>query len=147
MCSFSEQLSLLHPFDKPFTDDVGARLLSQVKFQATQTRLASALHSVIPLFEQSKSATSVSASDVVLQICFVISDARIDSDNREKVRKIVREMAEKNIVVVLIVIDKNDNENDSIFATKTVEFTENGLVTRGYLDDFPFPYYARHSRN
>jgi midasin len=141
VCAFSEKLTPMHSFSSPFTDEAGASLYSQFKFQASQTRLASALQSVVPMFEEARRLAS-SSSNVVLQICFVISDARIDSDNREKLNKIVRELAEKNILAVLIIIDKNDDHNDSIFATKTVEFTSSGLVTKGYLDEFPFPYYV-----
>jgi len=51
-------------------------------------------------------------------------------------------MADKNILTVLLIIDKNENVKDSILLTKTVDFTENGIVTRSYLDYFPFPYFA-----
>ena len=141
VCAFSEKLRLLHPFDSPFTEDVGAALFSKFKFNATQTRLADALQSVCPIFENAKSFASNSVNSV-LQICFVISDARIDSDNRKKLNKIVQELGEKNVVAVLIVIDKNENNDDSIFATKTVEFSSSGIVTKNYLDKFPFPYYV-----
>lgn len=141
VCAFSERLTPMHAFSSPFTDEAGASLYSRFKFQASQTRLANALQSVVPMFEDARRLASTS-SNVVLQICFVVSDARIDSDNRERLNKVVRELAEKNILAVLIIIDKNDDHNDSIFATKSVEFTSTGLVTKGYLDDFPFPYYV-----
>ena len=43
----------------------------------------------------------------MLQLCFVISDARIDSDNRSQIDDIVRHFAEQHVLVVLIIIDKN----------------------------------------
>jgi hypothetical protein len=141
VCSFAEHVSCLHTFDQPFNETSGSRVLSQFNFSASQTRLASALHAVLPLFEESKSLSS-SSSSISVQICFIISDARIDSENREKLTAIVRELAEKHILAVLIIIDKNENQKDSIFATKSVEFTPTGLVTKSYLDDFPFPYYV-----
>jgi len=71
----------------------------------------------------------------------VISDARLDSDNRLRLDSVVRRMAEQNILVVLIILDKNDDPKDSIFNTKSIEFVEDKIVTKNYLDDFPFPYY------
>ena len=99
------------------------------------------MNAVLPLFEESKLSSS-NSSIIPVQLCFIISDARIDSDNREKLTKIVREMAEKHILSVLIIIDKNEDEKDSIFSTKSVEFTSTGIITKSYLDDFPFPYYV-----
>jgi midasin len=146
VCSFAEHVTCLHHFHQPFNDTAGSRILSQFQFNASQTRLASALQAVLPLFEESKSlsssSSSSSTSSIAVQICFIISDARIDSENREKLTRIIRELAEKNILAVLVIIDKNEDPKDSIFATKSVEFTSRGLVTKSYLDDFPFPYYV-----
>ena len=44
---------------------------------------------------------------MVLQLCFVISDARIDSDNRAQIDEMIRHFAEQHVLVVLIIIDKN----------------------------------------
>jgi midasin len=141
VCSFAEKVTTLHNFGEPFSDQSGAKVLSKFNFSATQTRLASALQAVLPIFEEARLSSSSSAA-VTLQICFVISDAKIDSDNRERLNSIVREMAEKHILAVLIIIDKNENSKDSIFETKSVEFTPSGIVTKRYMDDFPFPYYV-----
>jgi uncharacterized protein with von Willebrand factor type A (vWA) domain len=144
VCSFADHVTCLHGFHQPFNEAAGSRILSQFQFNASQTRLASALQAVLPLFEESKSlsSSSSSSSSIAVQICFIISDARIDSENREKLTTIIRELAERNILAVLVIIDKNEDQKDSIFATKSVEFTANGLVTKSYLDDFPFPYYV-----
>ena len=141
VCSFAEKVTALHNFGEPFSEACGAKVLSKFTFAATQTRLAAALQAVLPMFEEAR-LNSASSGTVTLQICFVISDARIDSDNRERLNNIVRQLAEKHILAVLVIIDKNENSKDSIFETKSVEFTPSGIVTKRYLDDFPFPYYV-----
>ena len=141
--SFADKVSLLHPFGQPFTDDVGASVQTQFDFSEETTQLASSLKAVIPMFEFARSASSAnSSSGQVMQLCFVISDARLDSDNRASLQTLIREMTEQHILVVLVILDLNENKSDSILATKSVEFTPAGkVITRSYLDNFPFPYY------
>jgi midasin len=143
--SFATEVNVLHKFGTPFTEEAGARVVSQFKFQASSTLLSASLSAVLPMFTQARSSAQSSASGAnatVLQICFVISDARIDSDNREKLENTVRMLSEQHILVVLVIIDCNDDPKDSIFNTKSVSFVGNKVVTKSYFDDFPFPYYV-----
>ena len=87
-------------------------------------------------------SSSAQNNAAVLQLCFVISDARIDSDNRTRLDGIVRSMSEKHILPVLLIVDHNDNPKDSIFNTRSVSFVGDKVVTQSYFDDFPFPYYV-----
>jgi midasin len=142
VCAFAEKVQNLHPFGTPFNDEAGAKVVSRFKFEEGRTLLGDSLSAVAPIFEEAASGSSNSRKDsICLQLCFVISDAKLDSDNRERLNGVVRRMAEKNILVVLIILDKNENPSDSIFNTKSVEFVEDKIVTKNYLDDFPFPYY------
>ncbi|CAM9188295.1 unnamed protein product, partial [Ectocarpus fasciculatus] len=144
VCSFSDHVNMLHPFGSPFTDDSGAGVANSLKFNASQTLLAGALDSVIPVFDAARHGqmSNATGSGVVVQLCFLISDARLDTDNRERLNNVVRRMAEKHILVVLIILDQNEDSKDSIFNTKSIEFTDEGIVTRSYLDNFPFPFYV-----
>jgi midasin (ATPase involved in ribosome maturation) len=154
--AFAEDVRVLHPFGgEPFTDEVGAKVISQFTFEAKRTLLASALTAVLPYFEHSQISKSfgkgggggADAGKIHLQLCFVISDARIDTDNRQDLTALIKRMTESNVLVVLLIIDKNENVKDSIFSTKTITFTPNGgIVTKSYFDDFPFPYYAAVQR-
>lgn len=139
--SFAEKAKLLHPFGQPFTDDAGANIHSQFTFHNETTQLAASLESVIPIFQNARSSSSAGGAQT-MQLCFIISDARLDSDNRSELQTLIREMTEQHILVVLVVLDLNKNKNDSILNTKTVEFTPAGkVITKSYLDNFPFPYY------
>lgn len=140
--SFADRVSLLHPFGQPFTDEVGSNVHSKFNFEEETTQLASSLESVIPIFEAARTSSVSSSGSEVMQLCFIISDAKLDSDNRSSLQALIREMTEKHILVVLVVLDLSKNPSDSILNTKSVEFTGSGkLVTKSYLDNFPFPYY------
>ena len=43
---------------------------------------------------------------------------------------------------VLLIVDCNDSSKDSVLKTKSVVFNDTGIITRNYLDDFPFPLFA-----
>jgi midasin len=141
VASFADDVSILHPFGRPFTDDVGADVFQHFKFQASTTRLGASLETCMPLFEQARDSSASSAQSTTLQLCFVISDARIDTDNRDDLQALVRRMAEKHILVVLIIIDKNADDKESVFNTQSVSFTPQGIVMRSYMDNFPFQFY------
>ena len=122
--------------------------MTHFSFEAERTLLRASLEAVAPVFQEAKAGSSSggASGSVILQLCFVISDARIDSDNRARLDNVVRSFAEENVLVVLIVIDKNLDPKDSIFNTRTVEFKGDKVVTSAYLDDFPFPYYVAIQR-
>eukprot|EP01038_Epipyxis_sp_PR26KG_P017461 gene17461-24155_t len=150
--SFSNHTSLLHPFNKPFTDDCGAFILSQFTFNEQQTLLNQSLNDVRALFKQQESKKSnTNNNNIPLQLCFVVSDAKIDSENREKLMNTIHQLQQDNILLVLILLDNhNNNQNESIFNTKVVSFENkvlpnggivNEIKSKNYFDDFPFPYY------
>jgi midasin len=143
--SFADRVSVVHPFGKPFSDDSGSEIFSHFDFSAGRTMLSESLEAVRPIFldaqQSSSSNRSASSAAVTLQLCFIISDAKLDSDNRARLDSIVRDFAEQHVLVVLIIIDRTSNPRDSIFNTRTVEFRENKVVTKPYLENFPFPYY------
>jgi midasin len=148
VCAFAETVRQLHPFGQPFNEEAGARCVSQFLFEQDRTLLGASLSAVAPIFEEAAAGASRASgpSAVCLQICFIISDARLDTDNRARLDAVVRRMAEQNILVVLVILDKNDDPKDSIFNTKSIEFVNDKIVTKSYLDDFPFPYYIAIQR-
>lgn len=145
LLSFAEQVHIVHPFGTPFDDEAGARAFAHFDFSAGRTLLGRSLDAVGPIFadalQASSSGGSRSQTGTTLQLCFVISDARIDSDNRQQLESTIRNLAEQNVLVLLVIIDQNINQGDSIFNTRSVEFVGNKVVTRAYMDSFPFPYY------
>ena len=145
IASFAEDVTVLHKFGTPFTDECGASIVSRFHFEASRTMLSASLHAVKAVFDDARGSICQMnnlSSTAVLQLCFVISDAKIDSDNREHLEAKVRALSEQNILVVLVIIDRSVDPKDSIFNTRSVSFVGNKVVTRSYFDDFPFPYYV-----
>eukprot|EP01033_Poteriospumella_lacustris_P008968 gene8969-6442_t len=146
IASFARDLNVIHPFGKTFTEDVGTQVAAHFQFQAEETNVSQSLQDTIPVFQRAKdsllSSHSSNGDTAVLQICFLLSDARVDTDNRQRLEQIIRTMSEQHILVVLVIIDCNQDARDSIFQTKSVKFTNQGIVTTHYFDDFPFPYYV-----
>jgi len=139
----------LHPFWRPWSEEAGARVMSSFGFSEGQTRLGASLEAVEGVFQAARSNAGgggAGGGATVLQLCFVVSDARIDTDNREALDVTVRRLAEQNILVVLIIVDKNADAKDSIFNTRSVEFRGDRVVTSAYLDNFPFPFYLAIQR-
>ena len=64
----------------------------------------------------------------VQHLCFIISDGRLDMDNRQELRRIVREVTERRMLVVFLIVDVNVDSKDSILNTKPVEFVSDGSV-------------------
>ena len=64
-----------------------------------------------------------------MQLVFMISDGRIERDSREDLRRLVMEMTERSILLVMIIVEGDGNGNmkmkDSIVNMKEVSF-QNG---------------------
>ena len=80
-----------------------------------------------------------------LNLVFMISDGRIERDSRSKLRKLIREMTECNILLVLIIVQGNVNnkkkKDGSIVNMKEVSFENGKPKLKNFMDDYPFPYY------
>jgi len=140
IASFGEDMNLLHPFHKPFTSESGVGLMNNFKFEDKRTRTALCVEAAIDALDDSQAGTTSS-----LQLVFLISDGRIERDSRSKLRKLVREMTEKNILLVMIIVEGAKSEGkkkkDSIVQMKEVSFENGKPKMKHFIDDYPFPYY------
>jgi len=140
IASFGEDMKLLHPFNIPFTAESGVNIVSNFKFDAKRTRTALCVESSIAALE---SAHSVSSS---MQLVFMISDGRIERDSRSKLRRLIRQMSEKNMLMVMIIVEgeesSSSNSNDgSILNMIEVSFVNGKPKIKHFIEDYPFPYY------
>merc|ERR1711998_490019 len=65
VASFADQVKILHPFGAPFTDESGAAVVSQLSFEADNTRLGASLQAITPLLEaasQTGSSRAISSA-------------------------------------------------------------------------------------
>ena len=139
IASFGEEMKLLHPFHAPFTATSGADLVSNFKFDDKRTRTALCVESAISALE------SQSDSSCSMQLVFMISDGRIERDSRDDLRRLVREMTERSILLVMIIVEGDKNGNmkmkDSIMNMKEVSFKNGKPKVKHFIEDYPFPYY------
>ena len=139
VASFGEEMRLLHPFHAPFTASSGADLVSNFKFDDKRTRTALCVESAMAALE------SQSDSSCSMQLVFMISDGRIERDSRDDLRRLVREMTERSILLVMIIVEGDKSGNmkmkDSIVNMKEVSFQNGKPKVKHFIDDYPFPYY------
>jgi len=142
VATFDGDASFLHRFSEPFTRESALKIIRNLKCDAHQTNLTRSLRTIMNEFMVSR-FSSLNPSNVdQRQLCFVVSDARIDDDNREQLGNLVGQFVAHNILPVLLIVDSNDASKDSVLKTKSVEFTNTGVTTRDYLDGFPFPLFT-----
>mmetsp|Transcript_7732 Transcript_7732/g.11302 ORF Transcript_7732/g.11302 Transcript_7732/m.11302 type:complete len:2232 (-) Transcript_7732:121-6816(-) len=137
VASFGEEMKLLHQFHQAFTSESGPALVSNFTFDQKRTRMALCVESAIAALEGD--------TDSSMKLVFLISDGRIERDSRSKLRKLVREMTEKNILLVVIIVEgdataKKTNK-DSIVNMKEVTFENGKPKVKYFIEDYPFPYY------
>jgi midasin len=99
---FGEDVSIAHPFDRPFTDDAGVEVLSHFTFEQKKTDVKKLVSDGINLFEEARAKASGSASEL-WQLMLVVSDAICD--DTDAIRRLVRKAQEAKIMIVFIVID------------------------------------------
>lgn len=138
VASFGEEMRILHPFDMPFTSQSGAGIVHNFPFTEQRTRTALCVESAL-------CALSSLGDPGSMQLVFLISDGRIERDSRTELRRLMREMVERNILLVMIVVEGKDshakNSKQSIVHMKEVTFENGKPNVKQFIEDYPFPYY------
>ncbi|KAJ1819886.1 AAA ATPase midasin, partial [Coemansia sp. RSA 2675] len=151
--SFGEEVSLLHPFDRPFDADAGARVLSRLTFADDRTDVVQLMDASLRLYD---AAAAGAGSADLWRLQLVISDG-VCQDHPCLLRQ-VRAAMEVRIMTVFIVLDRSalaakddaaqaDPEKDSIMNTQHVSFVKSAdgkteMRVERYLDTFPFKFYV-----
>lgn len=151
----SESVQLLHDFGAPFNHDAGAEVLRRFTFSQKWTNWGRSLENIIGIFDSARRRVGARLGGQrrqTMQLLFVISDGRIDSD-REAAHYWTRIAIQRGILPVLLVCDGSihhhidrfehpANMPDSISQLVQWIKTENGnLIPQPYLQAYPFPYY------
>ena len=141
IASFGEEMKLIHPFNLPFTSESGVNVVSNFTFGQKRTRTALCVESSIAALE---SVESISSS---MQLVFMISDGRIERDSRSKLRRLIRQMSEENMLMVMIIVEGDEGndpakkDKESILNMKEVSFVKGKPHIKHFIEDYPFPYY------
>ena len=127
-------MKLLHPFHLPFTPDSGTNIVMNCTFAQPRTRISLCVESAMAYLDSYGDQSS-------LQLVFLISDGRIERDSRATLKRLVREMMERNILLAMIIVEGQSKKKDSIVNMKEVTFEKGKPVVTQFIDDYPFPYY------
>ena len=136
IASFGEDMKILHPFQSPFTSESGAFIVGNFKFQDKRTRTALCVESAMATMAKDSSSLSP-------QLMILISDGRIERDSRSKLRSILRQTSEQNILVIMLIVEGLDEKGkrDSITNMKEISFEGGRPKVNFFMDNYPFPYY------
>jgi midasin (ATPase involved in ribosome maturation) len=134
IASFGEDMKLLHPFHLPFTTESGADMVMNFKFDQKRTRTSLCVESAIAALDGMGGHSS-------MQLVFLVSDGRIERDSRDKLKRLIREMMERNILLAMIIVEGEHKKKDSIVHMKEVTFEKGKPVVKRFIEDYPFPYY------
>ncbi|GAA6218580.1 midasin [Lates japonicus] len=144
VCSFGEQVQLLHPFQQQFNDESGARILRLCQFQQKKTRIAQFLETSTKMFLAARQQIPGSINSDTAQLLVIVSDGRgLFLEGKERVTAAVRAARSANVFVIFVVLD-NPNSRDSILDIKVPIFKGPGELPeiRSYMEEFPFPFYV-----
>lgn len=134
IASFGEDMKLLHPFHLPFSSESGTDMVMNFKFDQKRTRTSLCVESAISALESMGGSSS-------MQLVFLVSDGRIERDSRDKLKRLIREMMEKNILLAMIIVEGENKKKDSIVNMKEVTFEKGKPLVKRFIEDYPFPYY------
>jgi midasin (ATPase involved in ribosome maturation) len=134
IASFGEDMKLLHPFHLPFGSESGSDMVMNFKFDQKRTRTSLCVESAIVALEAMGGSSS-------MQLVFLVSDGRIERDSRDKLKRLIREMMERNILLAMIIVEGEHKKKDSILNMKEVTFEKGKPVVKRFIEDYPFPYY------
>eukprot|EP00850_Spirogloea_muscicola_P001971 SM000007S20931 [mRNA] locus=s7:964636:998915:+ [translate_table: standard] len=135
------QVRLVHPFDRAFSSEAGAQVVSQFSFRQENTIVdepgIDLLQFLGGLLEiAALRASAASSRGTLQQLVLIIADGRFHE--KESLRRRVREAMSRRQLLAFIVLD---NPNDSILDMQSVSFAGGRPTFTKYLDTFPFPYY------
>jgi midasin (ATPase involved in ribosome maturation) len=141
--SFGDRVNVLHPFEESFSDDAGARMVSQLRFDKPRTRVRAMVEQAIVLFEEARRRKSMSGRDDLWQLQLIISDGVCE--DHESLRNLLRRAMEERIFVAFIVLDTRADKS-SITTMNQVSYRQEGgktvLQMTRYMDTFPFDFYV-----
>ncbi|KAJ6240735.1 midasin-related [Anaeramoeba flamelloides] len=134
--SFGEQVELLHPFEKPFTDQAAYPVVSKLTFDHKKTDMLGMMDFVVNLLKISRSNLSSNSLVDVAQLVFIISDGRFS--DREEIKRLTYEATINQQLIVFLIVD---NAKRSLVDMQKVSYPNGKLTVTNYMDDFPFNYY------
>ncbi|XP_059144482.1 midasin-like [Physella acuta] len=144
VCSFGEEVRLLHPFSQPFTNQSGARILQQLSCEQKQTKYGMLLDQAMALLLDARShQTGAPGNSDTAQLLLVLSDGHgVFREGMDFVRRAVRRARAARIFLVFVIMD-NPQKKGSILDARVPIMDSSGKIQeiKSYMELFPFPFY------
>lgn len=158
--SFGADVSVAHPFDRPFSADAGPAVFQHFNFQQPHTDVKKLLQASLALFHDARQKSARTGGADLWQLQLIVSDGVCE--DHDAIRRLVRRAQEERIVIVFVIVDASKGESildmsQAVFepvasgqealgmlGNASAGVTDTGttkLRIKRYLDDFPFPYY------
>jgi midasin len=140
--SFGEDVKLIHPFDRSWSDEAGVDTIRSFSFKQERTKVKLLMDQSLEVLRNSRIKQSVHD---LWQLEIIISDGICE--DHHYIRNRVHAAAEEQIAMVFIILDTRP-ENDSITKMTNVSYECDPLTNLSqlkleeYMDTFPFDYYV-----
>ncbi|CAL5443785.1 unnamed protein product [Camellia sinensis] len=134
-------IRLLHEFDRPFTGEVGVKMVSSLTFKQENTI---ADEPMVDLLKYVNNMLDVAVANARLpsgqnplqQLVLIISDGRFHE--KENLKRCVRDVLTRKRMVAFLLLD---SPQESIMDLVEASFEGGNIKSLKYLDSFPFPFY------
>jgi len=143
VCSFGEDVKLLHPFGDPLTSQAGGHILQQLTCDQKQTKYGLLLDRALALMTDARRRQGGALHSETAQLLLVLSDGRgVFREGMEFVRRAVRRARAGHVFLVFVIME-NPDQKGSLLEAKVPLMDASGKVSeiKPYLELFPFPFY------
>ncbi|KAI4355485.1 hypothetical protein L6164_004254 [Bauhinia variegata] len=137
-------IKLLHDFDRPFTEEAGVKMISNLTFNQENTIANEPVVELLKYLNNMLDAAVAKARlpsghNPLQQLVLIIADGRLNE--KEKLKRRVRDVLTSNRMVAFLLLD---NSKESIMDLMEASFDDSNKTFSKfskYMDSFPFPYY------
>ncbi|KAI3625290.1 hypothetical protein CBS9595_000651 [Malassezia furfur] len=150
VCRFGRDVEMLHEFGAAsFSDAHGGQILSKLRFDQTSTDVHALLSSTLQVLRTARATRASATGSELWQLQIIISDG-VCQDHERLRAQIRRAMAER-VMLVFVVVDAADDDEkpsrSSILTMNQVSYHTDAtgklqLQMQRYIDTFPFDSYV-----
>lgn len=143
---FGKDVFTAHPFDKPFTADVGTMVYHQFNFDQNTTDVRKLVADSIRIFCDARARQSTTTGTDIWQLELIISDGICE--DHEMIKRLTQQAYEEQIMILFVIIDGVSKEGSivdmprAVFEPDPSNGGEPTLKMKRYLEEFPFGYYV-----
>ncbi|RMZ82104.1 hypothetical protein DV737_g2172, partial [Chaetothyriales sp. CBS 132003] len=148
------KVTVAHEFGKPWTNESGVEVFQHFGFNQQGTNVKSMVAQSLEMLREARMKSMASNASELWQLQLIISDGHCS--DHEAIQRLVRQAKSERVVMVFAIVDNSavsaadGRPGESILDLKEAVFEpdlregregEMRVVTRRYLESFPFEYY------